>query len=79
MGLEDNWVLQTVQGTKPPQIALSQDKNALVTHKVQELLFKKIIVQTAPSPISYIPRFFCSYIRRVNQSVINLKAFNQFV
>ena len=57
---QDNWVLQAVQGYlidfvhiphqshQPPPIALSQDKHALVTQEVQELLIKGAIVETIP-------------------------------
>ena len=67
---QDNWVLQTVQGYlidfvltphqshQPPPIALSQDKHALVTQEVQELLIKGAIVETIPSPVNFVSQIF---------------------
>ena len=67
---QDNWVLQTVQGYLidlthtphqshiPPPIDLSQEKHALVTQEVQELLSKGAIVESIPSPMSFISQIF---------------------
>ena len=67
---QDNWVLQTVQGylidfthsphqsCQPPPIILSQDKHALVTQEVQELLAKEAVVETISSPTSFISQIF---------------------
>ena len=64
---------------QPPPIALSQDKHALVTQEVQELLTKGAIVKTLPSPISFVSQIFLVEKKRGQQPVINLKALNQFV
>ena len=44
--------------TPASPITLSQDKHALVTQKVQELLFKGAIVETIPSPVSFVSQIF---------------------
>ena len=46
------------QSHQPPPIALSQDKHALVTQEVQELLIKGAIVETIPSPVSFVSQIF---------------------
>ena len=67
---QDNWVLQTIQGYLidlthtphqlhiPPPIDLSQEKHALVTQEVQELLSKEAIVESIPSPMSFTSQIF---------------------
>ena len=67
---QDNLVLQTVQGYLmdlthtphqshiPPPIDLSQEKHALVTQEVQELLSKGAVVESIPSPMSFISQIF---------------------
>ena len=65
-----NWVLQVIQGYRidlthtpyqvlqPPPIQLSRENHAMVSQTVQELLINGAIVETTPSPASFISQIF---------------------
>ena len=89
---QDNWVLQTVQGYlidftqsphqsyQPPPKVLPQDKYALVTREVQELLLKGAVVESSTCTESFVSQIFLVKKKGGGQRpVINLKALNQFV
>ena len=88
---EDHWVIQTVAGYQldltstphqlrvPPEVKTSEEKAALVTLEVTELLEKGAIVETNLSADSFVSQIFLVEKDLGYIPVINLKGLNQFI